>query len=249
MMFLAALALFASHIVMPRVSGALVRIASEGEFSTSGAKAQLKSESFMSELKLRPPNDPLVFSAPQGGAATQGAGRAECRSVNSKILSRAVPYCIFLPPSYDSDAKRRFPVLYFLHGLGENEQVLLNSDGWQIIESAWAQKTLGEFIIVAPAAGRSFYVNSRDGKVRYEDFFIREFIPAIEGGYRIRAERRSRGLDGISMGGYGALRLALKYPQMFGSVSAHSAALIERPPDVKINPQQQGAISRLVGTA
>jgi len=190
-----------------------------------------------------------VGSSMQAGTAERGAGRAECRSVNSKILAHAVPYCIFLPPSYDSDAKRRFPVLYFLHGLGENEQVLLNSDGWQIIESAWTQKTLGEFIIVAPAAGRSFYVNSRDGKVRYEDFFIREFIPAIEGNYRIRAERRSRGLDGISMGGYGALRLALKYPQMFGSVSAHSAALIERPPDVKINPQQEAAVSRLVGNS
>jgi S-formylglutathione hydrolase FrmB len=188
----------------------------------------------------------FAAAAPDSLAA---AGRAECRQVNSKVLGYAVPYCAFLPPGYDADPSRRFPVLYFLHGLGENEQVLLESGGWQIIEDAWSQKTLGEFVLVAPAAGRTFYINSRDGKVRYEDFFIKEFLPAIESNYRIRAERRSRGITGISMGGYGALRFAFKYPQLFAAVSAHSAALIERPPDIKITPQQQAAISRLAGTA
>ena len=188
-------------------------------------------------------------ATPQQTSGATGKGRAECRDVASKVLARPVPYCIFLPPSYDSDTTRRYPVLYFLHGLGENEQVLLNSDGWQIIEEAWSDKTLGEYIIVAPAAGRTFYVNSKDGKVRYEDFFIQEFLPVIEKNYRIRGTRATRGLDGISMGGYGALRLAFKYPRLFGSVSAHSAALIERPPAVQINPQQQAAVSRLVGSA
>ncbi|HTZ73123.1 MAG TPA: alpha/beta hydrolase family protein [Candidatus Aquilonibacter sp.] len=190
-----------------------------------------------------------TMAAPAQMTAAPGQGRAECRDVDSKILGRPVPYCIFLPPSYDTSPARRYPVLYFLHGLGENEQVLLNTDGWQIIEQAWADKSLGEFIIVAPAAGRTFYLNSKDGKVRYEDFFIHEFLPIIEKNYRIRAERSSRGLDGISMGGYGALRFAFKYPQLFGSVSAHSAALIERPPTVQINPQQEAAVTRLVGTA
>jgi S-formylglutathione hydrolase FrmB len=181
--------------------------------------------------------------------AAPGQGRAECRDVNSKILGHSVPYCIFLPPSYGTNPTRRYPILYFLHGLGENEQILLNSDGWQIIEEAWADKTLGEFVIAAPAAGRSFYINSKDGKVRYEDFFIQEFVPIIEKNYRIQAGRKTRGLDGISMGGYGALRFAFKYPNLFGSVAAHSAALIERPPSVQINPQQEAVIARLVGPA
>ncbi|MGH9573651.1 MAG: alpha/beta hydrolase [Candidatus Acidiferrales bacterium] len=195
------------------------------------------------------PQSGVAGAAPRQAAGASGRGRAECRDVKSKILRRPVPYCIFLPPTYDSNTAQKYPVLYFLHGLGENEQVLLNSDGWQIIEQAWADKTLGEFIIVAPAAGRSFYINSKDGKVRYEDFFIQEFLPIIEKNYRIRATRTTRGLDGISMGGYGALRFAFKYPKLFGSVSAHSAALIERPPTVQINPQQQAAVTRLVGTA
>jgi S-formylglutathione hydrolase FrmB len=190
----------------------------------------------------------VMASAPRQAPAA-GEGRAECRQVNSKILARPVPYCIFLPPSYDANTTQKYPILYFLHGLGENEQVLLDSDGWQIIEQAWADKSLGEFVIAAPAADRTFYINSKDGKVRYEDFFIQEFLPAIEKNYRIRADRATRGLDGISMGGYGALRLALKYPRLFGSVSAHSAALIERPPTVQIDPRQQAAVTRLLGSA
>ena len=154
------------------------------------------------------------------------AGRAECNSVPSKILRRAVPYCVLLPPSYDADKARRYPVLYFLHGIGENEQALLNSGGWDLIQDLWDQKQMGEFVIAAPAGGRTFFINSRDGKVRYQDFLMREFLPYIESHYRIRAGRHSRGIAGISMGGYGALRLGLLFPQTFAAVSANSPALM-----------------------
>ncbi len=177
------------------------------------------------------------------------AGRAECRSVPSKILGHAVTYCAILPPSYDADAARHYPVLYFLHGLGENEQLLVNSAGLNIIDDLWEQNQLGEFVIVTPAAGRSFYVNSLDGKARYEDFFIKEFIPAIEGRYRVTASRNARGISGVSMGGYGALHLALAHPQLFGSVSAHSAALIQIPAGSKVTRSDEETLSRVVGRA
>src|ERR1700740_2576310 len=112
--------------------------------------------------------------------ALRATGRAECVSLPSKILGRSVPYCVLLPPSYDSEKTRRYPVLYFLHGLGENEQILLNSGGWDLIQDLWDQKPIGEFLIATPAADRSFYINSRDGRARYEDFFIEEFLPFIE---------------------------------------------------------------------
>jgi S-formylglutathione hydrolase FrmB len=179
----------------------------------------------------------------------RAAGRAECRTVSSAILHRAVPYCVLLPPSYDADAARRYPVLYFLHGLGESEQILLTSGGWDLIQSLWEQKQVGEFLIVTPSAGRSFYVNSRDGRVRFEDFFIREFLPYIESHYRIRAERRYRGISGISMGGYGALRLAFRYPELFGSVSAHSPALVEKLPDATASDPREEALARVLGPA
>src|SRR6201987_3089650 len=166
------------------------------------------------------------------GVAAQAAGRVECQSVRSKILARSVPYCILLPPSYDEKKNHRYPVLYFLHGLGDNEQMFLHSGGWNLVEDLWEQHQLGEFLIVTPAAGASFYVNSHDGKQRYEDFFLREFMPAIEDRYRINAKRATRGIAGFSMGGYGTLRLAFLHPDLFGSVSGDSAALMEKLPNI-----------------
>jgi S-formylglutathione hydrolase FrmB len=175
--------------------------------------------------------------------------RAECRSMPSKILARPVRYCVFLPPSYDVDKATKFPVLYFLHGLGENEQVLLNSGGWDLIQDLWMQKQIGEFLIVAPDGDRAFYINSQNGRVRYEDFFMRELIPFIESRYRSRTERQERGITGISMGGYGALRLALRHPQKFGSVSAHSAVLVAKLPKETPDNPQENAVARLMGAA
>jgi S-formylglutathione hydrolase FrmB len=191
----------------------------------------------------------IFFCSVSLAAPAHAAGRAECRSVPSKILGHDVPFCVLLPSSYDSDAKQSYPVLYFLHGLGENEQALLNSGGLLLVQDLRDQKQIGEFLIVTPSAGRTFYVNSSDGKVRYEDFFIREFIPYIESHYRIRVGRRTRGIAGISMGGYGALRFAFKYPQMFGAVSATSAALLKDLPKVQLTDSQETTLSRLLGAS
>jgi S-formylglutathione hydrolase FrmB len=176
-----------------------------------------------------------------------GAGRAECRSVESKMLGRAVPYCILLPPSYDGEKTRRYPLLYFLHGLGDNEQMFLHSGGWNLIEDLWEQKQVGEFLIVTPAAGASFYINALDGKARYEDFFLREFIPEIERRYRTAPGRGKRGIAGFSMGGYGALRMAFVHPEIFGSVSAHSAALMEKLPEIRVGGSEQSPRMRVLG--
>jgi len=157
-------------------------------------------------------------------------GRVECRAVRSEILGRQVPYCVLLPAGYEQQKTARFPVLYYLHGLGETEQTMLDLGGWSLYDSLREEGSIGDFLIVVPSAGSSFFVNSRDGRVRYEDYFIREFVPFIDKTYRTRAAKAGRGLVGFSMGGYGALRLAFKYPAMFTSVSAHSAALMESLP-------------------
>ena len=165
-----------------------------------------------------------------GIAAAQS--RIDCNALNSHVLGELVHYCVLLPPSYDSSAAKtmRYPVLYFLHGLGENEQSLFRTGGWNLVEDLRQQHKVGAFVIAAPEAKATFYVNSADGNVRYSDFFLQEFIPYIEGRYRIRSERKARAITGISMGGYGALRFAFAYPQMFSSVSAQSAALMTESP-------------------
>lgn len=139
-------------------------------------------------------------------------------------------YCALLPPSYDSQPTKKFPVLYFLHGLGGDQSFLVVSGGWNLIEDAQQQKRIGEFVVVTPQADNSFYINSKDGKVHYEDFFIRDFIPQMEKHFRLLGTRNGRAIAGVSMGGYGALRFAFKYPQMFSAVVAHMPALLEQLP-------------------
>ena len=164
--------------------------------------------------------------------ALHAEGRAECSVVNSAILARAVRYCAYLPSSFDQDKTRQYPVLYYLHGLGDNEQSLLNLGGWDLIEELRRQGKIGEFIVLAPSGGHTFFLNSADGKVRYEDFLTKEFMPQMEKKYRVSSGRATRGITGVSMGGFGALHLAFKYPQQFAAVSAQMPALIaEIPPN------------------
>jgi len=168
----------------------------------------------------------LLF-APAAGAQE----RADCRSFRSAVLSAPVRYCVFLPASYSSpEAKtRRYPVLYLLHGLGANEQQMALSGEWNVLQQLRREGKVGEFLVVAPDGADTFYVNSKDGTTRYDDFFIREFLPFIERTYRVRAGRAARGITGISMGGYGALHFAFAHPALFGSVSSHSGALMRVP--------------------
>ena len=79
--------------------------------------------------------------------AAQANARAECVSLPSKTLARAVPYCVLLPPSYDAEKTRRYPILYLLHGLGDNDQFLIHSGGMNLVQDLWEQKRLGEFLI------------------------------------------------------------------------------------------------------
>jgi S-formylglutathione hydrolase FrmB len=132
-------------------------------------------------------------------------------------------------------------VLYFLHGLGDNEQTLFNSGGWTLLDDLRHQGKMGNFLIVAPEGRRSFYINSADGSVRYNDFFLREFMPHIESQYRVRAGRNNRAISGISMGGYGALRIAFAHPEMFSAASAQSGALITATPGELDSAERAGA--------
>lgn len=173
------------------------------------------------------------------------AGRVECNSVPSRILARNVSYCVVLPASFDADKTKRFAILYELHGLGDNEQFFVHSGLWNLVEDQRERGELKDFLIATPAGGASFYINSKDGKVRYEDFLLREFFPFIEKRYRASPGRANRAISGVSMGGYGALHLAFRHPQLFSSVSAHSAALIEKLPAFVNQPQSPR--SRILG--
>ena len=165
-------------------------------------------------------------------AGTHAQERADCHAFHSALLRSSVRYCVYLPASYSApDARtKKYPVLYLLHGLGGNEQAMALDGEWTTLQDLRRDRLVGEFLVVAPDGGDTFYINSRDGKTPYSDFFLREFIPYIERTYRIRSERAARGITGFSMGGYGALRMAFAHPELFGSASSHSGALMREPP-------------------
>jgi S-formylglutathione hydrolase FrmB len=117
-------------------------------------------------------------------------------------------------------------VVYLLHGYTDN------NTGWlqfgeinRYADKAIADGTIPPMIIVMPDADSSWYINSYDGKEKYEDFFIKEFIPSIEKTYRIKNQKRYRGIAGLSMGGYGTLTYAIKYPELFAAAAPLSAAV------------------------
>jgi S-formylglutathione hydrolase FrmB len=186
----------------------------------------------MISTRMRKPHCFLIVAILFVACWCSAQDRIDCTAMPSKILRRDVRYCVEIPASYDKPESKtkRYPILYMLHGLGDDEQTLFKTGGWTLIEDLRKQGKIGDFLVVAPDGGRSFYINSADGKVLYSDFLLREFLPAIEKKYRVATGRAGRGINGISMGGYGALHFAFAHTELFSSVSAQSAALITETP-------------------
>lgn len=165
----------------------------------------------------------FVFSFVIGSFA-QGFVK-EKQVIKSAILNKEVHYSIFLPSDYYT-SERAYPVTYLLHGYGDAD------DGWiqfgevnRLADDAIKAGKIPPMIIVTPDGFTSFYINTADGKLNYEDFFIKELIPHIEKTFKVKAEKRFRGIAGLSMGGYGALMYALKYPNLFVASAPLSAAV------------------------
>ena len=159
-------------------------------------------------------------------ASTQPMGKVvETQTIQSKVLSKNVNYTVYLPADY-STSQRTYPVVYLLHGFTDD------NTGWlqfgeinRFADKAIADGIIPPMIIVMPNGDSSFYINSYDGKENYEDFFVNEFMPAVEKEFRIKAEKKYRGVAGLSMGGYGTLIYALKHPDLFAAAAPFSAAV------------------------
>ena len=147
-------------------------------------------------------------------------------TMTSKILKMDRKYAIYLPPDYET-SQRSYPVLYLLHGGGDDQT------GWvqfgevlHIADKAINEGSATPMIIVMPDAstGKRGYLNEVKGEWRYEDFFFEEFMPFIEKTYRVKGEKRYRAISGLSMGGEGTFVYALHHPELFSSACPLSAA-------------------------
>lgn len=148
-------------------------------------------------------------------------------TLKSSILKMERKYSVYLPPDYET-SNRSYPVLYLLHGSGDDQT------GWvqfgeveYIADNAIKERKSTAMIIVMPDAntGRRGYFNTLRGDFQYEDFFFQELIPFIEKTYRIRAEKQYRAIAGLSMGGGGTIIYALHHPEMFASACPLSASV------------------------
>jgi S-formylglutathione hydrolase FrmB len=166
------------------------------------------------------------LAAAAGRCASRAAGEASFTRVGSPSLPDPVRCLIVPPPSWDRGEKRRYPVLYFLHDGFGNEGTLQRRGVAGELFRRMADGRLPEFFVVAPGAPGSWFSDSHDGSRRWEEFLTGDLIRKIEQRYPVLSDPRARGITGISMGGYGAVKLALRHPGLYGSVSALSGALI-----------------------
>jgi len=145
-------------------------------------------------------------------------------SMTSKILKSERNYAVYLPPDYET-SERSYPVLYLLHGAGDDQT------GWvqfgevlRITDTAIKEGSATPMIIVMPDANTEKRGYFNQGKEwRYEDFFFEELMPHIEQKYRIKSEKRYRAVAGLSMGGGGSFMYALHHPELFSSACPISA--------------------------
>jgi len=166
----------------------------------------------------------FTFSIPLSAQVTRGTVK-EGLQIKSEILGRSVNYTIYLPYDYYT-SDRAYPVVYLLHGFGDDETGWIQFGEIQAkADAAIAAQQIAPMIIVMPDGGKTWYINNYDNSCRYEDFFFDEFLPSIESTYRIRKEKRYRGIAGLSMGGYGSLVYSFHHPDMFAACAAFSSGI------------------------
>jgi len=161
------------------------------------------------------------------GAWAQQGRVLENESVQSPTLGRAWAYSIYLPPDY-ATSERAYPVVYLLHGLyGAHSDWVRYVDAAATADELIVAHEIPPMILVMPEGGNSWWVDSdpKTGFGPVETALLHDLVPHVDATYRTIDARRERAIAGLSMGGYGALRLAFEHPELFGAVGGLSPAI------------------------
>ena len=141
--------------------------------------------------------------------------------------ANAVPITYYLPNNYDANRAERYPLLIQLHGGGgsnkdmENFRALSVGGGMGgLLDQAIENGLVAPMVSVMPSAGRAFYMNFRDGSQKWEDFVMKDLLPYMRKNFNVVQGREGTFITGISMGGMGSLRMAVKYPEVFQAVAS-----------------------------
>jgi len=174
----------------------------------------------------------LLAASPLSAQATRGRV-LEGRTLQSTALGREWSYTVYLPPGYDDD-ERAYPVFYLLHGYGgDHANWTRYGDAGMTADSLIAADAIPPVILIMPDGQNSWWVDSdpETGFGAVETALIQDLIPYVDRTYRTIPSRRARMIGGLSMGGYGAVHLAMKHPDLFGAAASMSGALFRSPPE------------------
>ena len=184
-------------------------------------------------------------------AAFSQAGEIISETVRGKSLEKTITrenpdrsVTIYLPPSYKNSADKRYPVLYLLHGIGDSDKtwmLLRDKSGFanikEVLDKGISLGKFGEMIVVMPDQKTkwfgSIYVNS-SVIGNWEDFTVKELVAFVDKKYRTIANAENRGIAGHSMGGVGAISIAMKHPEVFSVVFGLNPAIIDWAGDLTI---------------
>lgn len=162
------------------------------------------------------------------------APRLQFRTFESTVAQSPVSYHIYTPASYDAEKERRFPVRYWLHGSGGGlpgiPQLVAHFDA-----AIAAGKTPPMLVVFVNGLRNGMWCDSKDGNRPVETMVMKELLPHIDSSFRTVVSRAGRIIEGFSMGGYGAGRLGLKYPEMFGAISMLGAGPLQ--PELTVAPR------------
>ncbi len=151
---------------------------------------------------------------------TGGSAEVIEQKLDSKLMARAMPYRVLTPKDYKNNVASRYAVIYLLHGLTGHYTNW--TDKTELAEYAFNH----QFIIVTSEGDNGWYTDSvATPNDKYESYIIKELIPEIDKKFRTIADRDHRMIAGLSMGGYGAIKFGLKYPEMFSLVGSFSGAV------------------------
>lgn len=172
------------------------------------------------------------------------APRVEQRTFTSAAVRTTVSYHLYVPERYGQGADERFPVLYWLHGSGGGLEGIAPLAAY--FDDAIRTGKIPPMLVVFPNGfASSMWCDAADGSVPMETLLVREIVPDVDASFRTLSTRAGRAIEGFSMGGYGAARLGLKHPEMFGAISILAGGPLDldfQGPRARANPEERRQI-------
>jgi len=192
---------------------------------------------------IYPPKREFLYLQAGTGVELGDHARFFRDSYRSTAMKGLTNFDVYLPPSYTTTSKRRYPVVFMLHGInGSNVEWEVRGMG-SIMDSLIREMAVAEMIVVMPNGSSGWWVNSSAGNFR--DMVVNEMVPLVDQVYRTIPDREHRGISGVSMGGLGSFSIGLEHPELFSSIASHIGALnfnpsagtaAERAANAKYNP-------------